>query len=90
MVDFDGDVPVKDSEGLTPLMYAAKKDHTVAIGYLTKHKINDLNEEDINGLTILMYTMFAKNNAQGRKLIKQGANLNYVNSNGNTCLMYCV
>ena len=53
-------------------------------------KGNDLNEEDINGLTILMHTMFINSQGQARKLLRRGADINYVNSNTMTALMYCV
>jgi len=86
MTEFEEGVTVKDSSGLTPLMYAVKNKHPQSVNFLTGHKSNYLNEEDNSALTILMHTMFENNQQMARKLLKRGADINYVNSNGKTCL----
>ena len=93
MCDFPPGVKVKDSEGLTPLMYAAKLGLDKSMNVLTMQRSNDLNEEDANSMTILMHTAFEPNGKgipMARKLLKRGAFINYVNRNGNTVLHLCV
>ena len=67
-------------------MYAVKNKKVRSVNFLTGQKSNDLNEEDKIGMTILMHTMLENNQQMARKLLKRGADINYVNSNGNTCL----
>jgi ankyrin repeat protein len=57
MCNFPPGVQIKDSEGLTPLMYAAKHSYDKSMNYLTKANSDDLNEEDPHQMTILMITM---------------------------------
>ena len=61
MTDFGEGVTVKDSEGLTPLMYAVKGKKKKSVDFLTGQKSNDLNEEDNNAQTILMLTLTLQN-----------------------------
>ena len=48
---------VKDSEGRTPLMFASSHGCNEIVNYLTL-RAKDLNQEDHNGLTILMHYLF--------------------------------
>lgn len=79
----------KDSSGLTPLMYAAKKKKLEVVDKLTLRN-NNLNEEDSNRNTILIQRLIEDDVKMARKLIVRGADINYVNSNGMTALHICV
>ena len=74
---------------MTPLMFASSKGYNDIVNYLTL-RTKDLNEEDNNSLTILMQYLFKKDLKMCSKLIVRGANVNYVNRNGNTALHLCV
>lgn len=71
-------------------MYAVKQKKPKSVNFLTGQKSNDLNEEDNHTMTILMHTMEESNTLMARKLLKRGADINYVNSNGCTALHMCV
>ena len=49
-----------------------------------KHK--DLNAEDENSFTILMYSIIDCNLKMAKKLLRRGADINYVNLKGKTAL----
>lgn len=53
MYDFNKDINAKDSQGLTPLMYASRRNKEKVVDMLTLRSDN-LNEEDSNYQTILM------------------------------------
>jgi ankyrin repeat protein len=53
-------------------------------------RTKDLNEEDANSLTILMQYLFKNDFKMCSKLLVRGADINYVNKNGNTALHLCV
>lgn len=76
---------VKNSDGLTPLMFAAKHGYKQIVNYLTQ-RTNDLDEEDANSLTILMHTLIEKDFKMARILLNRGADIDYVNRNGFTPL----
>ena len=80
---------VKDSEGRTPLMFASAKGYNEIVNYLTLRS-KDLNQEDVNGLTILMHYLFKCDFKMSYKLLARGADINYVNKNGCTALHLCV
>lgn len=80
---------VKDSEGRTPLMFASAKGYNEIVNYLTLRS-NDLNQEDLNGLTILMHYLFKCDFKMCQKLLVRGANIDYSNKNGKTAIMLCV
>lgn len=83
--DYGASLTIKDSQGRTPMMYAAAKDHNEIVNYLTL-RTKDLNEEDNDSLTILMIYLFKGDIKMASKLIVRGANVNYANRNGNTAL----
>jgi len=70
-------------------MFASSKGYDDIVNYLTL-RTKDLNEEDANSLTILMQYLFKQDLKMCSKLIVRGANVNYVNRNGNTALHLCV
>ena len=90
MYDYnDGDSNPKNSQGLTPLMYAAKNNNTRIVNFLTQRKI-DLNEEDKHGMTILVHCLRKggkEDIKMARKLVARGADVNWIDKNGNTPLL---
>lgn len=70
-------------------MFASIKGYDEIVNYLTL-RTKDLNEEDANSMTILMQYLFKKDFKTASKLIVRGADINYVNRNGNTALHLCV
>ena len=90
MYDYsDGDSNPKNSQGLTPLMYAAKNNKTLIVNFLTQRKI-DLNEEDKHGMTILVHCLRKgrkEDIKMARKLVARGADVNWIDKNGNTPLL---
>jgi ankyrin repeat protein len=70
-------------------MFAA--DHHLAemVEYLSLRN-TWLDEEDANSITILMHFLFAKDFKGAYRLIIRGANIDYVNRNGNTALHLCI
>ena len=88
--DLNPEVNAKDSRGLTPLMFAAKNKHEEVVQILANGKSINLDEEDTNKMTILMHFLLEGNVKNARKLINRGANINYVNSNGQTALHICI
>ena len=89
LCDHGANLTVKDGEGRTPLMYASSKGYNEIVTYLTV-RTKDLNEEDNNSLTVLMHYLFKNDFKMASKLIVRGANVNYVNRNGNTALHLCI
>ena len=90
MYDYnDGDSNPKNSQGLTPLMYAAKNNNTAIVNFLTQRKI-DLNEEDKHGMTILVHCLRKggkEDIKMARKLVARGADVDWIDQNGNTPLL---
>jgi hypothetical protein len=58
MLDFIQEHVIKDSGGLTPQMYAGKNNYPISMKFLTENLSVNLNEEDNEGYTILMHTVF--------------------------------
>ena len=79
--DFNPDINAKDSQGLTPLMFAAKKQKAKVVDMLTLRSKN-LDEEDSNQTTILMQFLLEGDLKNARKLVNRGADLNYQNGQG--------
>jgi len=80
---------VKNSVGMTPLMFAAEKNYHLIVNYLS-NRTRDLNEEDANSMTILVHQLFSENFKMASKLMVRGARIDYVNRNGKTALHICV
>lgn len=80
---------VKDSEGRTPLMFASAKGYNEIVNYLSLRS-SDLNQEDLNGMTILMHYLFKNDLKMCKKLISRGADVNYCNKQGKTAIFLCV
>jgi len=87
--DYESQMNVKNSDGLTPLMFAAKHGYNQIVNFLTQ-RTNDLNEEDANSLTILMHRLIEKDFKMARKLMNRGADIDYINRNGYSPLHLCV
>ena len=49
-----------------------------------------LNVEDQNGITVLTHLLLQENWFMASKCLKRGSNINYVNSNGQTSLHFCI
>ena len=79
----------KNSNGETPLMYSAESNFKKMVEYLSVRTSN-LNEEDKQGMTILMYQVLQKNYKVASRLIRRGASLDYVNCFGHTALHFFV
>ena len=54
------------------------------------NRTRDLNEEDANSMTILVHQLFSENYKMASKLMVRGAQIDYVNRNGNTALHICI
>jgi len=54
MCDHGALLTVKNSVGMTPLMFAAEKNYAEIVNYLSL-RTRDLNEEDANSTTILVH-----------------------------------
>ena len=70
-------------------MFAAKNNKTSIVNFLTQRKI-DLNEEDKYGMTILVHCLRKggpEDIKMARKLVARGADVNWVDQNGNTPLL---
>ena len=89
MCDHGASLTVKNSIGMTPLMFAAEQNYHIIVNYLSL-RTRDLNEEDSNSITILVHQLFSKNLPMASRLIVRGAKIDYVNRNGNTALHLCV
>lgn len=92
MSDHGTSLTVKNSVGMTPLMFAAEKaeqNYQSIVNYLSL-RTTDLNEEDSNGITILVHQLFSGNFKMASRLVVRGSKLNYVNKNGNTALHLCI
>ena len=70
-------------------MYAAENNITEIVNYLSLRDTN-LNQEDINGRTILMHQLNMGNFRMSTRLILKGAKVDYVNKHGNNALQICI
>ena len=80
---------MKNSQGLTPVMFAAKNKLFEALNVLVLLNTDSINEEDRNCMTILMHVMLADefNAKLAKRLIKRGADVNHIDKNGNPLLI---
>lgn len=83
---------IKNSQGLSPSMFAAKNNYHEALNVLVLLDSNSINEEDKNAMTILMHVMLAEEFKPklAKRLIKRGADINYIDRNGNPLLIKLV
>ena len=84
---------IKNSQGLTPLMYAAKNNNTKIVEFLTIASNTDLNQEDKYGCTILVHVLRKggkEDLKMARKLVAGGADVNHVDGHGNTPLIQMI
>lgn len=89
MCDHEASLTVKNSVGMTPLMFAAEQNYQSIVNYLSL-RTSDLNEEDANSITILVHHLFSNNLKMASRLMVRGAKIDYVNKNGLTALHLCV
>ena len=89
MCDHGSSLTVKNSVGMTPLMFAAEQNYQIIVNYLSL-RTRDLNEEDSNSITKLVHQLFSGNMKMASRLIVRGAQIDYVNRNGQTALHLCV
>lgn len=90
MCDHGASLTVKNSEGMTPIMFAAEMGFDKVVNYLSL-RTRDLNEEDAYCNTILIHHLRNRKEKNddfkmASNLIVRGADINYVNSNGYTAL----
>ena len=73
-------------------MFAAKNNFHEALNVLVLLDSNSINEEDKNAMTILMHVMLAEEFKPklAKRLIKRGADINYIDCNGNPLLIKLV
>ena len=89
-------IKIKNSQGLTPAMFAAKNNYQKALNVLVLLNADSINEEDINCMTILMHVLLTNTEAEGfnhklaKRLIKRGADVNHIDENGNSLLIKLV
>ena len=83
---------MKNSQGLTPVMFAAKNQYLEALNVLVLLNADSINEEDKNCMTILMHVLLAEtfNSKLAKRLIKRGADVNHIDNNGNPLLVKLV
>jgi len=89
LLTMDINSSVKDEFGMTALMYAVEKPNLL---FIVKHfvTINDtrcLNIKDNNGETALFHSLYNKNALT--ELLKSDIDVNQVNNNNETILLYC-
>ncbi|OUM57911.1 hypothetical protein PIROE2DRAFT_21427 [Piromyces sp. E2] len=78
---------VQDEKGMTALMYAAKDSK---LSYVVKYLISDgdcINISDNNGDTALFHAV--NNMASFKELLNTNININHLNYNNETILIYC-
>ena len=87
-VDPEEQVKIKNSQGLTPVMFAAKNNFHEALNVLVLLNADSINEEDRNCMTILMHVLLAEkfNPKLAKRLIKRGGDVNHIDTNGNPLL----
>ena len=84
---YDG-LQVKNSEGQTPILFAAMNKYRDIVDYISL-RTNALDEEDAHSITILMHFLLAGDLETANRLIVRGAKIDYANKNGNTALHIC-
>lgn len=89
MCDHEASLALKNSVGMTPLMFAAEQNYQSIVKFLS-NRTTDLNEEDANNITILVHHLFSNNLKMASRLMVRGAKIDYVNKKGNTALHLCV
>ena len=83
---------IKNSQGLTPVMFAAKNNYLEALNVLVLLDNTNINEEDKNAMTILMHVLLANDFKPklAKRLIRRGADPNHIDRNGNPMLVKLV
>ena len=71
---------IKNSQGLTPVMFAAKNGYNDSLNQLVLQNSSNINEEDKNCMTILMHVLLADqfDHKLAKRLIRKGADVNHV------------
>lgn len=77
----------KSKENMTALMYAAREGAREAAWVLLHADKNNVDDQNPNGSTALMFAAFAGKAIVAEHIIKAGANINHINNNGHTALM---
>ena len=78
---------VQDKDGMTALMYAVKNPHLIIAVKLLCLRSTNLNIVDKNGESALFHAL--KNKDALRELIRNKININQLNNNKETVLLYC-
>lgn len=78
-----------NSQGLNPLMFASQQKHDDMIKFLAVRTRN-LNQQDNEGMTILMYNILSQNYDLCSRILCRGAKIDMVNKFGKTALHMCV
>lgn len=71
---------IKTSQGLTPVMFAAKNMYNESLNQLVLHNSSNVNEEDKNCMTILMHVLMGEqiDFKLAKRLIRKGADVNHI------------
>ena len=88
LISEGADVNARDTDGLTPLMIAAKFSSTPEIVQLLLEKGAEVNARSRSGWTPLMYAASNSNLEIVQLLLEKGADVNARNNNDWTPLMY--
>ena len=91
-MEVEEQIKIKNSQGLTPVMFAAKNNYQDSLNVLVLLNADSINEEDKNCMTILMHVMLAEtfNHKLAKRLIKRGADVNHKDKNNNPLLIKLV
>ena len=83
--DHDSDLTLKNTEGMTPLMYSAKKGFDKICMYLTLRSPN-VDEEDDDGKNVFFIYLEKQDLPRCKQLLKRGSNINFRNKDHKTTL----
>lgn len=81
--DFSKNINFQDHEGMTALMYAAKRGDLFLVQLYMENDA-DINIQDREGMTALMYAVDKMNKAVIEELLKYKPNLSLKNREGNS------
>ncbi|XP_075237812.1 uncharacterized protein LOC142334030 [Lycorma delicatula] len=90
LIDYQADVNWVGRNEITPLMCAIKNNYKVDIIHRLISEGAKINTHDCCGLTPLMYAMKINYKEIIRRLIYSRANVNEIDSEGRSCLLYAV
>lgn len=90
LVDLGLPINTKDNAGQTPLILACKHENKQAVNILIKNDEIEIDLQDNNGKTALMYATLFQNLDIIKTLLSYNANINLPDKENDTPLMYAV